>query len=29
MSLEKFKLFYNSTVGTDDEVKSFLFASDG
>jgi len=29
MSLEKFKLFYNSTVGEDDEVKTFLFASDG
>jgi hypothetical protein len=29
MSLEKFKLFYSSTVGEDDEVKSFLFASDG
>jgi hypothetical protein len=29
MSLEKFKLFYNATVGEDDEVKSFMFASDG
>lgn len=27
--LEKFKLFFNSTVGVDDEVKSFLFTTDG
>lgn len=29
MSLEKFKLFYNSSVGVDDEIKSFLHFSDG
>lgn len=29
MSLEKFKLFFNSTVGVDDEVKSFLYTADG
>lgn len=29
MSLEKFKLFFNSTIGTDDEVKAFLATNGG
>lgn len=29
MSLEKFKLFFNSAIGTDDEVKAFLSTNNG